>query len=157
MAWAGPASIDGAKWLVQLDHHFTSLLHAHRNQPAHFAHFAHRAHFAQLARLLVCTSLVPSLGDGKLSSERRRAGVQTVSWLWRGPTTESGRVRVWKLDAKRRQLWWEGKRSRPQNTDLEEAREALADYIKLYNSQRLHSSLAMKTPDQFSKEHAILQ
>lgn len=41
--------------------------------------------------------------------------------------------------------------------DLEEAREAFADYFKLYNSQRLHSSLGMKTPDQFSKEHAILQ
>ncbi|MCC7436013.1 MAG: transposase, partial [Methanoregulaceae archaeon] len=41
--------------------------------------------------------------------------------------------------------------------DLEEAREAFADYFKLYNSLRLHSSLGMKTPDQFSKEHAILQ
>ena len=41
--------------------------------------------------------------------------------------------------------------------DLEEAREAFADYFKLYNSKRLHSSLGMKTPDQFSKEHAILQ
>lgn len=41
--------------------------------------------------------------------------------------------------------------------DLEEAREAFAGYFKLYNSQRLHSSLGMKTPDQFSKEHAFLQ
>lgn len=41
--------------------------------------------------------------------------------------------------------------------DLEEARDAFADYFKLYNSQRLHSSLGMKTPDQFSKEHAPLQ
>lgn len=41
--------------------------------------------------------------------------------------------------------------------DLDEAREAFAAYFELYNSERLHSSLGMKTPDQFSKEQAVLQ
>lgn len=41
--------------------------------------------------------------------------------------------------------------------DLEEAREAFAAYFDLYNTKRLHSSLGMKTPDQFTKEQAILQ
>jgi transposase InsO family protein len=41
--------------------------------------------------------------------------------------------------------------------DLDEARDAFAGYFELYNSMRLHSSLGMKTPDQFSKDHAILK
>lgn len=35
----------------------------------------------------------------------------------------------------------------------EEAREAFAAYFALYNSERLHSSLGMKSPDQFAGEN----
>lgn len=37
-------------------------------------------------------------------------------------------------------------------TDLDDLRAACKSYFQLYNAQRLHSSLGMKTPDQFYQE-----